>query len=117
MFRTGLQQPLLLVAGSADCNRYRTNLSILASLNKGPLPYTEIQKKISQITERMLSLQLRELEHHGIITRKVFPEVSPRVVYTLTEAVAKLIPIILDLSAWGTSLRALHEAAAAQDNG
>lgn len=88
----------------------RWKLVILGSLNKGPLRYGEIKKSINQITERMLTLQLREMEQDGVITRTVFPAVPPKVEYKLTELGKALIPIIRDLSAWGTSARMLHEA-------
>lgn len=87
----------------------RWKLLILASLNKGPLRYGEVKKNVTQITERMLTLQLREMEQDGLIYRKVFAEVPPRVEYELTALGKALIPIIRDLSAWGTIVRAQHE--------
>lgn len=88
----------------------RWKLLILASLNKQPLRYGEIKKNISQITERMLTLQLKEMEQDGLIIRTVFPAVPPKVEYSLTELGKALIPIIQDLSAWGTCVRIQHEA-------
>lgn len=79
----------------------RWKLLILLNLEKGALRYSELKRRIENVTERMLTLQLRELESDGIITRTVFPEVPPRVEYELTEIGAKLIPICLQLSDWG----------------
>lgn len=54
-----------------------------------------------EITQRMLTKQLRELEGHGLIHRKVYAEVPPRVEYSLTEVGCSLKPIILSLKKWG----------------
>ncbi|RXG31819.1 winged helix-turn-helix transcriptional regulator [Leeuwenhoekiella marinoflava] len=87
----------------------RWKLLILTSLNKGPIRYGEIKNSISQITERMLTLQLKELEQDGLIIRTIFPEVPPKVEYELTELGKALIPIVKDLSAWGSFVRAYHK--------
>ena len=87
----------------------RWKLLILATINKGPIRYGEIKNSISQITERMLTLQLKEMEQDGLLIRTICPEVPPKVEYKLTELGKALIPIIKDLSAWGTSVRAYHE--------
>ncbi len=85
----------------------RWKLLIMAGLDKRPLRYGELKKNISQISERMLTLQLRELEEDGILTRTVFAEVPPRVEYELTAIGKALVPICLELSRWGTKHRAL----------
>ena len=89
----------------------RWKLLIMASLEKGPLRYGEFKKRIPHITERMLTLQLREMEEDGIVSRTVFAEVPPRVEYALTLIGQELVPICLRLSDWGTRHRQLHEAA------
>lgn len=85
----------------------RWKLLIMAGLDKRPLRYGELKRNISQISERMLTLQLRELEADGILTRTVFAEVPPRVEYELTAIGKELVPICLELSNWGTKHRAL----------
>jgi DNA-binding HxlR family transcriptional regulator len=80
----------------------RWKILILVNLAGGALRYGELKRKIEKVTERMLTLQLRELENDGIVTRTVFPEVPPRVQYELTEIGEKLVPICLQLSDWGT---------------
>jgi DNA-binding HxlR family transcriptional regulator len=80
----------------------RWKILILVNLANGTLRYGELKRKIEKVTERMLTLQLRELESDGIITRTVFPEVPPRVEYELTEIGTELIPICFQLSDWGT---------------
>jgi DNA-binding HxlR family transcriptional regulator len=83
----------------------RWKLLILMQLNAGTQRYGELKKKITNITERMLTLQLRELEADGLIARQVFAEVPPRVEYTLTDIGRELVPICVDLHAWGTRHR------------
>ena len=85
----------------------RWKLLIMAGLEKRPLRYGELKRNISQISERMLTLQLRELEEDGILKRTVFAEVPPRVEYELTAIGKELVPICLELSNWGTKHRTL----------
>jgi DNA-binding HxlR family transcriptional regulator len=67
--------------------------------------YGELKKKIVNITERMLTLQLRELEADGLIARRVYAEVPPRVEYTLTDIGREIVPVCDALHAWGTRHR------------
>jgi DNA-binding HxlR family transcriptional regulator len=87
----------------------RWKLLILVNLENGPRRYSELRKGIANMTERMLTLQLREMEEDGIVKRTVYPEVPPRVEYELTESAQKLLPICKQLSDWGTGHRATHE--------
>jgi DNA-binding HxlR family transcriptional regulator len=87
----------------------RWKLLIMANLEKGSLRYSELKKSINQITERMLTLQLREMEEDGIVKRTVFAEVPPRVEYELTAIGMELVPICLQLSDWGTRHRQVTE--------
>lgn len=63
--------------------------------------FSELKKQIPEITEKMLSLQLKELEKDGIVERKVYAEVPPRVEYFLTEEGKTLIPCVEALAQWG----------------
>ena len=74
---------------------------VLWYLREGTLRFGELKKQIPTITEKMLSLQLKELERDGIITRKVYAEVPPRVEYCLTEEGKSLLPILEELALWG----------------
>jgi DNA-binding HxlR family transcriptional regulator len=79
---------------------------ILFWLKDGTLRFGELRKKIPGVSERMLTQQLRELEGHGIIHREVYPEVPPKVEYSLTEYGKTLRPITELMCAWGkTHLR------------
>ena len=76
-------------------------LKILNQLRNGPKRYSEINRGIGGMTEKMLSQQLRELEDDGIITRKVYPEVPPRVEYTFTPLGLEMTVIFKSLEVWG----------------
>ena len=77
------------------------SLAICCYLINGKLRFGELKKKLENITERMLTLQLRRLEQEKIITRTVYAEVPPRVEYELTDIGYKLKPIIEELEKWG----------------
>jgi DNA-binding HxlR family transcriptional regulator len=80
----------------------RWKLLILCHLQDGILRYSEIRDKIPGITERMLTVQLRELEKDGLVHRTVHPEFPPHVDYRLTDMAAQLIPVWKILEDWGT---------------
>ena len=63
--------------------------------------YSELRKSMPHISDRQLAATLRELEKHGMITRKVYAEVPPRVEYSLTEHGVSLNAALADLGAWG----------------
>jgi DNA-binding HxlR family transcriptional regulator len=67
--------------------------------------YSELRDSISIVTERMLVLQLRELEKDGLINRIVYAEVPPRVEYELSAKGISLVPILQSLSDWGDENR------------
>ncbi|MGE8432548.1 winged helix-turn-helix transcriptional regulator [Chryseobacterium joostei] len=85
----------------------RWKLLILDKLKDGKLRFSELRKAILGITERMLTLQLRELEKEGLVKRTVHAEVPPRVDYELTNIARELIPIWSVLSDWGGKHRKL----------
>ncbi len=70
-------------------------------LSEETLRYGEIRKKIGGITQKMLTQTLRDLEKNGLVSRKVYPVVPPKVEYTITQNGAALIPIFERLQAWG----------------
>lgn len=78
------------------------SLAICCYLINGKLRFGELRKQLGNITERMLTLQLRRLEEDKIVTRTVYAEVPPRVEYELTDIGYKLKPIITELDKWGT---------------
>jgi DNA-binding HxlR family transcriptional regulator len=75
-----------------------------------PRRFGELRRLMPAITQRMLTLQLRELERDGLITRTVFPEVPPHVEYALTDLGKTLEPILQLLCSWGgTYARQVYE--------
>ncbi|MCI3936165.1 helix-turn-helix transcriptional regulator [Chryseobacterium aahli] len=85
----------------------RWKLLILCKLENGKLRFSEIRRRISGITERMLTLQLREMEKEGLVKRTVYAEVPPRVDYELTAIAEELVPIWKQLDHWGKKHREL----------
>ncbi|PYF73858.1 winged helix-turn-helix transcriptional regulator [Pedobacter nutrimenti] len=90
----------------------RWKLLILGKLEKRKLRFSELRNEICNITERMLTLQLRELVNDGIIKRTVYAEVPVRVEYELTDIGKELIPIWEMLCRWG----AKHKSIFKKDN-
>ncbi len=84
---------------------------VLFHLLDGTLRFSEIRRKLPTVTQRMLTNQLRELEADGLVARKVFPEVPPRVEYSLTERGRSLRPVIMALKEWGDAHAALFAPA------
>lgn len=74
---------------------------ILWALKDGTLRFNEINKAIPAITQRMLTKQLRELEEDGLVRRKVYAEVPPKVEYSPTEKGKSVMPILEALCDWG----------------
>lgn len=73
---------------------------ILHLLSEGTLRFGQLQRAIPNVTQRVLTLQLRELEQDGLLIRTVFPEVPPRVEYSLTPPALRLVPILDGLGQW-----------------
>ena len=74
---------------------------VLFWLLSGRLRFGALRRKVPNCTERMLTLQLRELEEDGLVTRTVYAEVPPRVEYELTAFGKSLEPILLGMCEWG----------------
>jgi DNA-binding HxlR family transcriptional regulator len=77
---------------------------VLWYLRDKTLRFGEIKKLVPDITEKMLSLQLKALEEDGLVKREVFPEVPLRVEYSLTEFGKTLKPVLEAIAKWGRNL-------------
>lgn len=77
---------------------------ILYALQNGTNRFGVLQKTIPDISKQMLTTQLRELERDKIITRKIFPEIPPRVEYDISPLGKTLFPIIEAMDKWGRSM-------------
>ncbi|CAM4040749.1 transcriptional regulator, HxlR family [Pedobacter westerhofensis] len=76
------------------------SLMVIDLLREGKLRYSELDNKIESISQKMLTVTLKSLETDGLISRKVYPQIPPRVEYTLTELGQTLLPAIDMLKKW-----------------
>jgi DNA-binding HxlR family transcriptional regulator len=77
------------------------SLLVLATLNaNGIMRFSDIHKSIGDVSQRMLTVTLRSLEADGLVSRKVYPEIPPRVEYSLTESGVELMPHLNNLVGW-----------------
>lgn len=86
-------------------DRFGDKWSLLAILNlgnSGKTRFNELRNKIDGISQRMLTVTLRSLERDGLITRKIYAEVPPRVEYALTDLGFGLLKQILELANWAS---------------
>lgn len=74
---------------------------ILYHLMDGTRRFNELQRCMPAVTQRMLTLQLRELEADGIVHREVYPQVPPKVEYSLTDFGRTLQPVVRSMHDWG----------------
>ncbi|HWL23492.1 MAG TPA: helix-turn-helix domain-containing protein [Ureibacillus sp.] len=65
--------------------------------------FNELKKSLPNVTQKMLTEQLREMESHGLIHRKVYAQVPPKVEYSLTELGESLVPFLEFMCQWGTN--------------
>lgn len=77
---------------------------VLWRLRKKPLRYTELEKDIPHISQKMLTKALKELEAGGLITKTVYAEVPPKVIYELSAKGEKIIPLIGSIRNYGIEL-------------
>jgi DNA-binding HxlR family transcriptional regulator len=80
--------------------------AILSHLLGGTKRFGELRRLMPTVTQRMLTTQLRELEDDGVIVRTIYPQVPPKVEYTLSEFGHTLAPIIALMQTWGRELMA-----------
>lgn len=83
----------------------RWKVLIIRELLDGTKRFGEIKKSIGNVSQKVLTANLRSMEESGLLTRKVYPEVPPRVEYTLTETGYSLKPVLDAMVAWGTEYK------------
>jgi DNA-binding HxlR family transcriptional regulator len=81
--------------------KWKTVIIYLISI--GVNRFGQLQRNCVGISKQMLTKQLRELEKDGIISRKIYPEIPPRVEYSITPKGETLFPILQSMKAWGES--------------
>ncbi len=87
----------------------RWKVLILRDLLPGTKRFGELKKSIGHVTQKVLTANLRDMEEKGLLTRKVYAEVPPRVEYTLTELGYSLKPILDAMEHWGTAYKVKNE--------
>jgi DNA-binding HxlR family transcriptional regulator len=85
---------LLVIGGS-------WKVPILWHLAKDTKRFSQLQRDLAGVTQKMLTQQLRELERHEVVARKVYPQVPPKVEYSLTPRGRSLLPIVASMCEWG----------------
>ncbi len=79
---------------------------IIRDLLGGAKRFGELRKSVGDVSQKVLTAQLRSMEEDGLVSRTVFPEVPPHVEYALTPLGMSLSPVIDALGSWGTSYKA-----------
>lgn len=88
------------IAGSINIFGGKWKPEAIYFINLGPKRFNELRRLIPDVSQRMLTQQLRELQRDGIINRKQYLEIPPKVVYSLTDLGRTLIPIFQELEKW-----------------
>ena len=83
----------------------RWKVLIIRDLLDGTKRFGELKRSVGNISQKVLTANLRAMEESGLLTRKVYPEVPPRVEYTLTETGYSLKPILDAMKEWGTNYK------------
>ncbi len=78
---------------------------IIRDLLTGTKRFGALKKSVKGISQKVLTSNLRSLENDGLIQRKVYPQVPPRVEYTLTDVGYSLMPVLNSMAGWGTDYK------------
>ena len=89
---------------------------ILRDLMPGTKRFSELKRSVGHVTQKVLTAQLRQMEESGLVARTVYPEVPPRVEYSLTELGRSLKPVLDAMWDWGENYK-LKNAVSQQKNG
>lgn len=103
------EMPACPVATTVALIGSKWKLLIMRNLLSRPWRFNELKKDLEGISQKVLTDSLRSMEADGLLTRTVYPEVPPRVEYTLTELGYSLRPILEAMRIWGEDYKAAHE--------
>lgn len=103
------EMPACPVATTVALIGSKWKLLIMRNLPSRPWRFNELRKDLEGISQKVLTDSLRSMEADGLLTRTVYPEVPPRVEYTLTELGYSLRPILEAMRVWGEDYKAAHE--------
>ena len=101
------------VCATAELVCAKWTILVIRDLAEGRSRFCELERSLAGISPRTLSLRLRALEGQGIVTRRTFAEVPPRVEYTLTEKGRALLPLIEDMRRYGREWLGVEDASCA----
>ena len=101
-YKCGIDLTLAVVGG-------KWKASILWHLAQETMRFSDLQRQFSDTTRKMLTQQLRELETDGLVHREVYPQVPPKVEYSLTEKGTTIIPILNQMCEWARGYLQDHE--------
>ena len=96
---TGYSYTLSLIAG-----KYKP-IILYCLMEFEPVRFNEMQRYLGRVSDKTLSMHLKELERDGLVRRTMYPEVPPRVEYTLTELGHSLVKVLDELCTWGNENR------------
>jgi len=96
-----VSDPSCPVCATADIICGKWTILVIRDLTEGRARFCELERSLSGISPRTLSLRLRALEEQGIVERHTYPEVPPRVEYSLTTKGEALVPLIEDMRRYG----------------
>lgn len=97
-----VETPLMLIGD-------KWKVLILRDLMPGTKRFGELKKSIGSVSQKVLTAQLRDMEEKGLVSRKVYAEVPPRVEYSLTELGKSLCPVLDALREWGENYKARNQ--------
>ena len=100
------EMPVCPVATTVALIGSKWKLLILRNLLQRPWRFNELKKSLVGISQKVLTDSLRSMEDDGLVTRTVYPEVPPRVEYSLTDLGRSLKPILDAMWSWGESYKA-----------
>ena len=103
------EMPACPVATTVALIGSKWKLLIMRNLLSRPWRFNELKKDLKGISQKVLTDSLRSMEADGLLTRTVYPEVPPRVEYTLTELGYSLRPILEAMRVWGEDYKAAHK--------
>lgn len=96
------------VATTIDLLSSKWKVLIMRDLLTKTCRYSELKRSVAGVSQKMLTQSLREMEEDGIVARKAYPEVPPKVEYSLTELGESMRPIIGAMKVWGNHYLATH---------
>jgi DNA-binding HxlR family transcriptional regulator len=107
-----MADPTCPVCATADIICGKWTILVIRDLAEGRSRFCELERSLAGISPRTLSLRLRALEEQGIVERRTYPEVPPRVEYSLTPKGRAIVPLIEDMRRYGREWLGVDDCAA-----